>query len=212
MFNRKHALAIGALSLVALLLVAFIATMAWKGHRKKVEDARLAGMVVEATAELRRALAAAPGSAGIARLEEWLQSAKSSPNAAMGSAAEHYLLGARQIARLRADTEWLERQAAASRQVLHRHMDRSFARGPGWIQQAAELKRRVESDHAELGRQLKALDELLSNFPEATKRVSEHVAAASLIDAKEIEAARARAQATAQRAGAALEELRKLTP
>ena len=212
MFNRKRAITLAALSAVVLVLVVLIATMAWRGHKKKAEDERLAGVVAEATQELRQALAAPPPGTSVAKFEEWLQSAKASPNPALGSAAEHYLLGAREIARRRADSERFARQAAASRQALAAHMGRSAGRGPGWIHQAADLKKKVEADHNDLARSLKTLDDLLAGLPEAEKRLQGQVAPGALIEAKEIDAARARAQDAAKRAAAELEQVRRLTP
>ena len=212
MFNRKNLITLGILSAIALVLVAFIATNAYRGHRKKVEDQRLAMFVSDATYELRQALDRTPSGASLTKLEDYLQSAKTSPNPALGSAAEHYLLGAREITRRRVETERYGRQAQTSRQALTVHMSRSAGRGPGWIQQAADLKRRVEADHAELARSLKALEEVLTQFPEAGKRVAPHVAAESLIDMKEIEAARVRTQEISKNAAAELEKVRRLTP
>ena len=212
MFNRKNLITLGILSVIALVLVAFIATNAYRGHRKKVEDQRLAAFVADATVELRHALDKTPSGASLTKLEDYLQSAKSSPNPALGSAAEHYLLSAREITRRRVESERFGRQAATSRQALTVHMSRSASRGPGWIQQAADLKRRVEADHVELARTLKALEELLTQFPEAGKRIAPHVAADSLIDMKEIEAARVRTQEISKNAAAELEKVRRLTP
>jgi hypothetical protein len=212
MFNRKNLITLGVLSAIALVLVAFIATNAYRGHRKKVEDQRLAAFVADATIELRHALFKTPSGASLTKLEDYLQTAKSSPNVALGSAAEHYLLSAREITRRRVDAERFGRQAATSRQALTVHMSRSAGRGPGWIQQATDLKRRVEADHAELSRSLKALEELLTQFPEAGKRIAPHVAAEALIDMKEIEAARVRTQEVSKNAASELERVRRLTP
>jgi hypothetical protein len=189
-----------------------IATNLIRGQRKKVEDQRIAVLVADGTGQLREALAKAAGSAAVARLDEYVQSAKSSPDPDMGSAAEAYLLGAREIARQRAQSARLAAEAAAARNALAAHMARAERRNSNWIRTATDLKRRVEATHAELERSLKALDGLLGNLPDAEKRLAPHVAAAALLDAAEIGAARKRVQEDAGRASAELEQARRIVP
>jgi hypothetical protein len=212
LISKKNLITIGALSLVALVIIAFIATNLILGYRKKVEDNRVALVVADATVELRKALAAGPSTASVAKLEEFVQSVKASPNPAAGSAAEAYLLGAREIARKRAESERLTREAAAARNALAGHMARAERRGTNWIRDAAELKRRVEASHAELARSLKTLDDLLYGLPDAVKRLAPHVAASTLLETGEIDAARARAQDESKRAASELEKVRRITP
>jgi len=212
MFTRKEGIGIAVGGVVALVLVVVIATNLIRGHRKKVEDDRVAVMVADATVQLRQALGGSPSGAGIAKLDEYLQTAKSSPNAAGGSAAEQYLIGVREIARRRADSVRLEREAAAARNALAGHMRRAERRNTTWIRDAAELKRRVESSHADLNRSLQALDDLLGNLPDAEKRLAPHVAASALLGTPEIDAARARAQDQSKRAANELEQVRRIVP
>ena len=211
MFSKKNLIALGALSAAALVIVIFIATNLIIGHRKKVEDSRIALVVADATLELRKALAG-PATGSVAKLDEFLESVKTSRNPAAGSAAEAYLLGARGIARQRAESARLAREAAAARNALAGHMARAERRSTTWIRDAAELKRRVEASHAELGRSLKTLDELLFGLPDSKKRLAPYVAAAALPEQAEIEAARARAQDESKRAASELENVRRLTP
>ncbi len=210
--SKKNFIAAIALSVVALVLVAFIATNLIRGHRKKVEDQHIAVLVADGTVQLREALGKVPSSAAVAKLDEYLQSAKSSPNPDLGSAAEHYLLGAREIARRRAESERLTREAAAARNALAGHMARAERRNSNWIKDAAELKRRVEASHADLTRSLKTLDDLLGNLPDAEKRLAPHVAASALLEAGEIDAARQRAQDDSKRAASELEQVRRIVP
>lgn len=212
MLSKKNLIALGALAAAALVIVVFIATNLILGHRKKVEDGRIALVVAEATVELRKALAAGASAASVAKLDEFVQSVKASPNPAAGSAAEAYLLGARGIARQRAESERFAREAAAARNALAGHMARAERRGTNWIRTAAELKRRVEASHADLARSLKTLDDLLYGLPDAEKRLAPYVAAAALLDAGEIDAARARAQDESKRAASELEKVRRITP
>jgi hypothetical protein len=210
--SKKNFIAIVALSVTALVLVAFIATNLIRGHRKKVEDQRIAVLVADGTVQLRQALAAGPSGASVAKIEEYLANAKTSANVQLGGAAESYLLGARGIARQRAESERLAREAAAARNALAAHMARAERRDSAWIRNAAELKRRVEASYADLGRTLKTLDDLLNSLPEAEKRLAPHVAATALLEAGEIDAARKRAQDDSKRVAAELEQVRRLQP
>jgi hypothetical protein len=212
MFSKKNLIALSVLGVVALVILAFIATNLIRGYRKKVEDNRIAQVVGDATAELRKALAAGPSAASVAKLDELVQSAKGSPNPAAGSAAEAYVLGAREIARKRAESERLTREAAAARNALAGHMARAERRGTNWIRDAAELKRRVEAVHADLGRSLKTLDDLLDSLRDSNKRLAPYVAASALLQGAEIDAARARAQDESKRAASELEKVRRITP
>lgn len=210
--SKKNFIAIVVLSVTALVLVAVIATNLIRGHRKKVEDQRIAVLVADTTVQLRQVLGSTPSVASVAKIEEYLQGAKTSTNAAAGAAAESYLLGARGIARQRRESERLAREAAAARNALAGHMARAERRDTTWIRNAAELKRRVEASYADLGRSLKTLDDLLGNLPEAEKRLAPHVAASALLEAGEIDAARKRAQDDSKRVAAELEQVRRITP
>jgi hypothetical protein len=210
--SKKNFIAIVVFSVTALVLVVVIATNLLLGQRKKVEDQRIAVLVADTTVQLRQALGKGPSGASQVKIEEYLQGAKASANAALGSAAEHYLLGARAIARQRAESERLQREAAAARNALAGHMARAERRNPNWIKNAAELKRRVEVSHADLNRTLKTLDDLLGNLPDAEKRLAPHVAASALLEAGEIDAARKRAQEESKRAAAELEQVRRIVP
>lgn len=212
MLSKRNLIALGALAVVALVIVAFIAVNLIRGHRKKVEDDRVALVVAEATAELRKALGAGPTADSVAKLDQFARIAQTSPNATAGSAGEAYLLGAREIARLRVEAERLTREAAAARGALAGHMSRSANRNSTWIRDAAELKRRVEASHADLDRALKTLDDLLNGLPDTEKSLAPYVAATALLGTAEIDAARARAQDESKRAAAELEKARRITP
>jgi hypothetical protein len=85
-------------------------------------------------------------------------------------------------------------------------------RTPGWFTHAVSLKKKVEQDHRELERSLKALEELLTTLPEASKRLEPHVAPAALLEDSVRRTARTRAQDDARRAAAELTKVRNLTP
>ena len=203
----------GLIAAIAGLLVAAIAgTIVFRGHRERTDQRHIAALVADTTEQLRQALAAGPSREIAARIDGHLQSAKTAHDPALADAAEHYLLSAREIVRRRADSDRLEREAAASRRALASHMNRSGRRDTGWIRDAMDLKKKVERDHADLGRSLKALDELLYSLEDAEKRLAPHVGAALLLDDAAREAARARAKEEATRAAVELEKTRRIGP
>jgi hypothetical protein len=197
-------------AIVGLLAVVIAGTMIFRGHQQRTEQRHVAAMVAEATEQLRLALAGGPAQEIAARIDRNLQSAKSVHDAALADAAEHYLLGAREIVRRRADSDRLEGEAAATRRALASHMNRSGRRDTGWIRNAMVLKKKLERDHADLGRSLGALDELIYSLEDAEKRLAPHVDASLLLDAAARRDARARTQAEAKRAADELEKTRRI--
>src|SRR6185295_11388031 len=93
-------------SVVIALAVLVAAGVAWWGfsaRQKDTERAEIVKAVGETTALLREALAKPPSAALVAQLEANLQAVKAPRNRELADAAEHYLIGAREIARRRAD-------------------------------------------------------------------------------------------------------------
>jgi hypothetical protein len=202
---------IAAIAAVAVLLVAAIAgVIAFRGHQQRTDHSQTVALVADATEQLRQALTAGPSKEIAARIDGHLQSVKTLHDTALADAAENYLLGAREIVRRRADSDRLEREAAASRQALASHMRRSDRRGTGWIRDAADLQRKVERDHTDLARSLRVLDELIYSLEDAEKKLAPHVGASQLLDAAARQAARARAQEAAKRAADELQKTRRI--
>ena len=198
---------------IAVLLVAAIAgTLVFRGHQQRTEQRQIAALVADATEQLRQALTNGPSREIAARIDGHLKSAESMRGSALADAAAHYLIGAREIVGRRADSDRLEREAAASRRSLAAHMNRSGRRGTGWIRDAADLKRKVERDHADLGRSLRTLDGLLYSLEDAEKRLAPQLGASLLLDDATRRAARARAQEEAKRADDELEKTRRIGP
>lgn len=196
---------VGAAAAAALLVVGY---SLYAGAQKRAQQANVIERVRDSTGKLRQALAPKPAPALVEALEANLQAAKSPRDRALEDAAEHYILGAREIARRRIEAERLERQAEASRAALASHMARAANRGESWIRTATDLKRRAERDYFDWGVQLKALEELLFTMPDAVKRIEPLVGAELLLDDAEREAARRQALAEAKRAAAELARLR----
>ena len=201
-------------SVVIALAVVVAAAAAWwafSARQKDTERAAILKAVGDTTAALREALAKPPSAALVAQLEANLQAVKAPRNRELADAAEHYLIGAREIARRRADAARLSAEAAASRQALASHMAHR-SQSPGWYSDATRLKTRLEQQHADLGRTLKAIEDLLYSMTDAQKRLAPHVPPGLLLDASARDAAVKQAQDDAQRAAAELEKARSLAP
>jgi hypothetical protein len=133
-------------------------------------------------------------------------------NVYMADAAEHYLIGAREIARKRADAARHAQEFAASRDALAGHMQRAGGRDSSWIRTASQLKKQVEQDHFELETSLNALAELLRSLPEAQKRLEPYVDASLTLEDGLRAKAREQALAEAKRATLELQKVRSLAP
>ena len=207
--SRKYALAAGA---AALALVIIAGTWLYGRSQTRLQQESIAQLVADTTARLREALSAPASGEAMSRIDANLRAARAPRDAALADAAEHYILGAREIVRRRVEGARLEREAAASRQALAAHMARASSRNNAWIKEAMALKKKVERSHYDLSLTLKALDELLFTFPDAEKRLAPHVDHALLLDVGVREAARKQAREDAARAAAELEKLRSLAP
>jgi hypothetical protein len=195
----------------AVILAVGAGVWAWNGYQKKQHEQAVVAAVGETTARLRAALS---GNAqdSYKTIDGQLGAVKAAGWSPLTDAAEQYIIGAREIARQRAEGARLARAAAAGRQALTAHMHAGARRTPGWFTQAVSLKKKVEQDHRELDRSLKALEELLTTLPEASKRLEPHVAPAALLEDSVRRTARTRAQDDARRAAAELTKVRNLTP
>jgi hypothetical protein len=199
-------------ALAAILVAVLALSSAYRAHRKFEQQRHVVALLADTTAQLRQALAGPASNENINKITGNLEAVKASGQAALADPAEHYILGAREIVRRRADAAKFAHQAAAGRQALIAHMDRASRRGETWIRDAMELKKRVERDYYDLDLSLKALDDLLFSLPDAQKRLQAQVDGSLLLEEDLRESARKRAQADAKRAHAELEKLRHLSP
>jgi hypothetical protein len=203
----------GTKAVVAALVLAIAGgTGYWlyAAKQKKEQQRALAALLGDTTVQLRKALNGPPPPDLVSKIDGNLKAAKAPRDPALADAAEHYIHGAREIVRRRADAERLAREAAMSRRALAMHMAAASARDSYWIRVATDLKKRVERDHFDLDVSLKALSELLMTLPEAQKRLEPHVDASLLLEEAERRNARARAQEAAKRAADELEKARRL--
>ena len=177
--------------------------------KKRAEERALTSVLAETTAQLRAALrTSTAGSAD--QIEGNLRVARSWSNPELAEATEHYLIGAREIVRRRADSLRFGQKAAASRAALAAHMNRAGRRDASWLRSASELKKQVERDHFDLDVSLKALAELLDMLPDANKRLAPHVQASLLLEESVRREARTHAAEEAKRAAGELEKARML--
>lgn len=198
---------------ISVVLVAAIGGyVAWSSSQKSQQQAALRALLSETTSILRESLAKAPTAEVAAKVDANLQAISAPRDRAFADAAEHYILGAREIVRKRLDADRLIAEAGEARRALAAHIARPTVPRERWIHAATEMKRRVETMHGDLGRVLKALDENLESMADAHKRLEPFVAAASLIEPAAIAAARKRARAEAAAATADLEKSRILLP
>ncbi len=198
--------------LVAAALViagALIGYTMYSKYQTLRQERAVAALVGDTTTQLRQALTATPTKEIFSRIDGNLRSLKAPRQPELADAAEHYILGAREIVRRRLDAARFAQQAAAGRQALTAHMNAAGGRrGEAWFRAALDLKKKVEREHFELDITLKALYELLGSLPDAEKRLAPH--AALLLEERLRVQAREQARADAERAAAELEKVRRL--
>lgn len=180
-----------------------------KAAKKRAEERAVVTVVGETTAQLRDALKR-PSADMADKIDGNLRVAKSWSNAYMADAAEHYVLGAREIARKRAEAAHFAARFAASRGALAAHMQRAAHRDSGWIHTASQLKKQMERDHFDLELRLNALAGLLESLPEAQKRLTPYVDASLTLEDGLRASARQQALDEIKRATQELERARAL--
>jgi len=179
--------------------------------KERADERAIVRVVGETTAQLRSVLKT-PSAGAAAKIERNLEVARGWSNIYMADAAEHYVVGAREIARQRADAARDLQKFAASRAALLAHMSHAGRRGPGWIGTASQLKKQLERDHFELETSLKALAGLLESLPQAQKRLTPYVESSLILDDALRRQARQRALDELKRATLELEKARSLAP
>jgi hypothetical protein len=197
MFSMRNIL-IGLL-VVALAILGYWGFATWQ---KRSQHKAIADTVAEGTAQLRAALLAPPSAQNIAGIEaaiERLQATRASRQIAFAGAADAYLAAARTIMLRRADVERIAPHATASRQALADHMNTPRGRNDDWIRRAAELKKKMDADQADLDRVLKTLAELIAGLPESEKPLAGFIDPSYILDEAQRAAALKRVQADTKR-------------
>ena len=197
---------------VAVALAVAGGTGYWLYAEKQKSDQQrlVVALLGDTTKQLRQALNGPPVADMVSKIDSNLKLAKAPRHPNLALAAEHYIHGAREIARRRTDAERFAREAAMSRRALAMHMSAASSRDPYWIRVAYDLKRRVERDHFDLETSLKALQHLLRTLPEAQKDLAAHVDASLLLEEAERRKAHERAEQEAKRAADELDKVRRL--
>jgi hypothetical protein len=200
------------LVVAALVIAGAVIGYTMYGKYQKVRQERaVAALVADTTTQLRQALTSAPTQEMFSRIDGNLRSLNAPRQPDLADAAEHYILGAREIVRRRLEAARLAQLAAADRQALTAHMNAAGGRrGEAWFRTAIDLKKKVERDHFDLDVTLKALYELLGSLPDPEKRLAPQVSPALLLDERLRVQAREQARADAARAAAEVEKVRRL--
>ena len=201
-----------ALAIVVFTLAVVFGRMGYAAYEKRVQQHKVTALVSDTTEKLREALGPSPTSAVVSALEANLQAARAPRDPELADAAELYIIGAREIARHMVAARALERQATASRQALTGHMARAAWRNDAWMHDAIALKKRVETEHYQLGVALSALDRLLYTFPESEKRLQPRVDPSLLLEASVVDATRAQLKEEGYRAHDELMKVRRYVP
>ena len=204
---KRDVIVVGVIGAAMLAIVAYVG---WASAQKRAQQRHVRELVVDTTEKLRQVLVAKTAPDLAPALDANLSATKAPRDPKLADAAEHYILGAREIARRRTAAERYARQAAASRHALAAHMASASQRGTGWLNQALALKKRVEDDHFNIGVELKALDELLFSMSDAEQRLAPHVGREILVEESLFTAARKQAQDDLRRSADDLEGARRL--
>ena len=208
---RSKSLAL-ALAIVVFALAVVFGRMGYSAYEKRSQQHKVAALVGDTTVKLRELFAAKASRDVVNALDANLQAAKAPRDPELAEAAEHYILGAREIARRVVAVRELERQAAASRVALIGHMARAAHRNDAWLRDAVALKKRVESQHYDLGLTLEALDRLLYTFPDAEKALQPRLDPSLLLDVGSVNSARKQLQEERYRAHDELLKVRNFVP
>lgn len=179
--------------------------------KQRADERAVVRVVGETTAQLRSVLKT-PSAGAAATIERNLEVARGWSNVYMADAAEHYVVGAREIARQRVEAARDAQKFAASRAALVAHMGQAGQRGPTWIGTASQLKKQLERDHFELETSLQALAGLLESLPQAQKRLSPYVESSLILDDGLRRQAHQRTLDELKRATLELEKARSLAP
>jgi hypothetical protein len=197
MFSTRNLLV--GLVVVAVAILGYWGVASWQ---KRSQHKAIADAVAEGTAQLRAALVAPPSAQNIAGIEsaiERLQATRVSRQIAFAGAADAYLAAARNIWLRPADLPPRAPHAAASRQALAEHMNTPRGRNDDWIRRAAELKKKMDADQADLERVLKTLAELIADFSETEKPLAAFIDPSYILDEAQRGAALKRVQADLKR-------------
>jgi hypothetical protein len=211
--NRTPAILVAAGLVLAAALIAYVL---WSAHQNRVHREAVAAAVGDTTARLRETLGGAPlepkkVEAHAAAAEAHLEVLKNrSRNRELADAAEHYVIGAREIfKRQAAAISGLER-IATEKDLLTQHIGRAARRDREWINEAMARKKKVEAVYFDYNLALTGLSELLWGFPKTRKNLLPHLAESALLEVGPAEDAYRRVQAESKRVADELAAVRRI--
>jgi hypothetical protein len=205
----------------AIVILAIAAILAYGSKKKHDLESSAAASVAAATADLRQAVALAPGAPGAAdKLEqagadldariEALRAEDSARNKTLAEAAELYLVDVRAILHNQAGAARALAAAQVSNRALAAQLDHAAARGPGWIDRTLALKTKAERDSFDLRTSMGAVADLLRAHRDTQDKLRAADPGAPLLEEEARKAALAAVKAEQEKAAQDLERLRRL--
>lgn len=225
MLTRKQKII--ALSAVAALIVVLASGGLYLAYQKRVQHAAVTAGVLEAGAYLRAVLGAEPGNPetadepaqikvldaryeAVAKYHAELRAQSRALSRDTVDAADHYLIGAREILRLHAASRRHRHLTAVGLRELWAHMGSRYTQGPGWTTEAVRRKDLLEREFFHYRNTTEAMARLLDGYPADRARVAPLLDASSLPDETMASAARTRALEEVKKMTVEMDHLRKL--
>ena len=216
-----------AISAAVAMVVVLTSGGLYRVHQKRVQHAAASASVLEAGAHLRAALGAEPGKPetadepGTPKVLDARYEAVAKSHAALRAqsgalpretvdAADHYLIGAREILRLYAASRRHHHLTGVGLRELWAHMGSRYAQGPGWTTEAVRHKDLLEREYFQYRNTTEAMGRLLEGYSEDRARVVPLLDASSLPDESLVRAARARLLEEGKNLAVEMDRLRKL--
>jgi hypothetical protein len=214
----RRTLLVGA---AAVLIVAIAGVFLYGAKKRQDLESSAITSATQATADLREAAGLAVGAPRAAdalrardvdleRRLAALRAEDSARNPRLAEAAELYLVDAQAILRNHAEASRAFTAWRLSRAALLAHLRNAGERGPGWIQQALELKNRAERDNFDARTAAEALERLLKAHPDTQAKLHAVAPSVPLLGDAERRALQKAAHDAVDKAENDLQNLRRL--
>jgi hypothetical protein len=214
----RRTLLVGA---AAVLIVAIAGVFLYGAKKRQDLESSAITSATQATADLREAAGLAVGAPRAAdalrardvdleRRLAALRAEDSARNPRLAEAAELYLVDAQAILRNHAEASRAFTAWRLSRAALLAHLRNAGERGPGWIQQALELKNRAERDNFDARTAAEALERLLKAHPDTQAKLHAVAPSVPLLGDAERRALQKAAHDAVDKAEIDLQNLRQL--
>jgi len=126
------------------------------------------------------------------------------------NAAEEYMLTVRQILRNQAASHRYHIQVVSGDRALRDHMGNAKRRSPSWIKEALRAKDRLERAYFDYRLSVEAFGRLLASYPQARRRLAQHLAAGLLLGEDYVGDVARRVAENAKRTAVEVEKARQL--